>query len=120
MNDDVNEFKKAKRRAKTIINSAKSEADKITSKVALDIEETAIAQIKEMSKRINEQTIASAEAVKAELDAYKKQKMVEIDREVKEMVTEISKKLIGEAIDLRTHEELVIRALEDAKRSGLL
>jgi len=114
------ELKKAKKRAKKILTSTSSEVDEITRKVALDIEAIAIVQIKEMAAMLKEQVRTSQEDIKAELEEYKKARMAEIDEQVKLKVLEISKQVLGDAIDLKAHEELVIKALENAKRNGIL
>lgn len=92
----------------------------ITEKAALAIEAVAVAQVKELVADLKEQTLLTQEKVEAELAEYKKAKMAEIDTLVKDKVLEISKQILGDSIDLKAHEELVIRALENAKRSGIL
>ncbi|MEK7498154.1 MAG: hypothetical protein AAB656_04535 [Patescibacteria group bacterium] len=104
------ELKKAKRKSKR----------EITQKAALAIEAVALVQIKEMAASIKDYTLTSMAKVDAEVEAYKKSRMAKIDEEVKTRVLEISKQILGDTIDLKTHEELVIKALENAKRSGVL
>ena len=115
--DDL--LKKAKRQSKKIIKGASLEAAELTKKIALDVEETALVQIKEMAAAIRQEVTDSKKAVDAELLEYKKQRMADIDEQVSALVVETSKKILGQAIDIRSHEELVIKALEDAKRSNI-
>jgi len=51
-----------------------------------------------------------------EIDNYKKERFEEIDRKIYQMLGEVAKKTLGKAIDLSTHEKLVIEALEKAKK----
>ena len=51
-----------------------------------------------------------------EIDNYKKERVEEMDRKIYQMLGEVAKKTLGKAIDLSTHEKLVIEALEKAKK----
>jgi F0F1-type ATP synthase membrane subunit b/b' len=53
--------------------------------------------------------------VEKELENYKRKKMEEIDHKIYQMVQEISKEVLGKAISLSDHEDLVLEALEKAK-----
>jgi F0F1-type ATP synthase membrane subunit b/b' len=52
------------------------------------------------------------------LENYKKEKIKEIDERIFQLLVDITKKVLGKAIDLSTHEELVIKALEKAKKEN--
>ena len=58
--------------------------------------------------------------VEEELEAYKVKKMAEIDAKVKQMLPDILRSLLGKSLDPSQQEELVMNALEDAKRQNLL
>lgn len=129
--DHHDPMKVARRRARKIVEDAREEAVKIIAEatgkeveeikreIALDIEEAAIVQIKEMSASLESQIQSSLEAAKVEIENYKKSRMESIDTELRRRVDEIAKGVIGESIDLKTHEELIIKAVEDAKRGGI-
>lgn len=51
-----------------------------------------------------------------EIENYKKERLKEIDEKIYRMLGEIAKKTIGKAIDLSTHEELVEKTFEKAKK----
>ena len=55
-----------------------------------------------------------------DLQKYRADKFARIDQQVKDMVYEIAKQVLGKAIDVSTHEDLVKAALERAKKENLL
>ena len=60
------------------------------------------------------------EKTKREIEDYKKERIKELDEKIYLILGEIAKKTLGRAIDLSTHEELVMEALEKAKKEGVL
>ena len=60
------------------------------------------------------------EDLKKQLDAYRNQKFAEIDQRVSEMVSTVSKQILGKVIDTQAHEDLVKSALERAKKERFL
>ena len=55
-----------------------------------------------------------------DIQKYRADKFAGIDQEVKNMVYEIAKQVLGKAIDVSTHEDLVKAALERARKENLL
>ena len=55
-----------------------------------------------------------------DLQKYKAGKFAQIDQDVNQMVSDVAKQVLGKAIDVSTHEELVKAALERAKKENLL
>ena len=55
-----------------------------------------------------------------DLEKYRANKFVQIDQQVNKMVSDIAKQVLGKAIDVSTHEDLVKTALERAKKEGFL
>jgi len=76
-------------------------------------------QLAEVRKGAEEKVSQELLATDEEIAAYKQQKIKEIDSKVYQMIGEIAKKTIGYAIDLSTHQELVLEALEKAKKEKL-
>lgn len=60
----------------------------------------------------------SEKIVQAEknIDNYKKEKTEEIDQKIYQIIKQVAKRTIGKTIDLSLHEELVVEALEKAKK----
>lgn len=65
--------------------------------------------------KINEQLSVNKKA----LEEYKQQKFKEVDAEIYQIISDIAKKAIGRSIDMSTHEELVMEALERAKKERM-
>ena len=68
------------------------------------------------------QFLAARNVVKLQqdLEKYRANKFVQIDQQVNKMVSDIAKQVLGKAIDVSTHEDLVKTALERAKKEGFL
>ena len=56
---------------------------------------------------------------RTEVDAYKKEQMGKIDKAVSKVVVTIVEKVLGKMISTEDHEELVMKALDEAKKDGL-
>jgi len=55
----------------------------------------------------------------ADLENYKKAKMVKVDESITEAIEEIAKEVIARSIPVEDHEELILKSLEQAKKEGL-
>lgn len=140
--EEIEVLKHAKKRGKKIVEKAKEDAieiintayaeevKKVARQIAIDFKNEAIAEIGRFKKELEENVIDSEKAaekvlaeefdkVRAEVDAYKKQKEAEIDAKVKQILIDVTKSVLGSSIDFRAHEDLVIKALTDAKRENL-
>ena len=51
-----------------------------------------------------------------EIEEYKNNRLAQIDKEAKKVATFAVKKFLGGAFNIREHEEMLMRALEEAKR----
>ncbi len=56
---------------------------------------------------------------RGEVDAYKKGQMDKVDKAVSKVVVTIVEKVLGKMINTQDHEDLVLQALEQAKKDGL-
>lgn len=56
---------------------------------------------------------------RSEVEAYKKDQMGKVDKAVSKVVVTIVEKVLGRMISTEDHEELVLQALEQAKKDGL-
>ncbi len=54
-----------------------------------------------------------------QIEDYKNEKLRELDNNIYKIINEVAKSTIGKTIDLSTHEELVTKSLQQAKRDGL-
>lgn len=92
------------------------EAKKRTDELSKGLDEK-IDRIYQAAKTLINQKIAQTEK---NIEDYKKEKLKEIDQKIYQIIEDVAKKTIGKAIDLSTHEELVIQALEKAKKEKIL
>ncbi len=53
------------------------------------------------------------------IEDYKKEKIKEMDQKIYQTIGEVAKKTIGKAIDISGHEQLVMEALEKAKKEKI-
>jgi uncharacterized protein (UPF0333 family) len=54
----------------------------------------------------------------AYVDEYKKEKLKRVDKAVDEIILIVAKNIIGRSLNLKEHNELIIRALDEAKKEG--
>lgn len=73
-------------------------------------------QIKEISRDLKTNLAKKQSEIDNFLENYKKERLKEIDEKIFQIISEVAIKTLGKAIDFSSHEELVIRALEKAKR----
>lgn len=68
---------------------------------------------------ISKKMIEEFEGARRDIQAYKEEKMQEINKNINELVQHVAKDVLGESIPLNQHEQLVTDALERAKKEGL-
>ena len=56
--------------------------------------------------------------VNEQVNEYKKEKLKRIDKAIGEIVISVAKIVIGRSLNIKEHNELVLRALEEAKKEG--
>lgn len=136
------ELKRARKRGRAIVEEAKikalsiiaqaygEEIQKIAAEIAVEFKNEALVELTRFKKELEEKVViveGAAEKVlaeeydeiKAEIERYKISKIAQIDSVAKEVLTDVTTKVLGKSIDLRAHESLVIQALENAKRQKL-
>lgn len=136
------ELKKARRKGRGIIEDAKikalriiadaygDEVQKISKEIAVEFKNEAVVELARFKKELTEQivTLETAaekvlsqeyEEVKKEIERYRASKIAQIDSTAREVLIDATKKILGKSIDIRAHEDMVISALEDAKRQNL-
>lgn len=93
-----------------------SELNELTEKEFLKIQEANLEASSRTYLSIKETLSQKLQETEKEIENYKKEKFKEIDQKIYQMLGEVAKKTLGKAIDLSTHERLVMEALEKAKR----
>lgn len=95
-----------------------------------DIEKDTLDEVKDFKEILCRETLASQKIVEEkiekeyaqaeeELKAYKEAKLRKIDDSIYEILKTISKIVLGKAIPLEEHEQLIIEALNRAKKEGV-
>lgn len=101
-------------------NTAKNEILKIQ-EINLKVQDSLMNDVVEKFSKIYQSTSQTlnekAAKTEKEIENYKRERLKEIDRKIYRLVGQVAKKVIGRTIDLTNHEELVIEALEKAKKS---
>jgi len=98
--------------------------------VSKDIEMNTIQEIKNFKESMEKLTALSQNEVKKKIDAdyvaskkeiedYKKEELQKIDSGIYELLEKISKLVLGKAISLSEHENLIEKSLEAAKKEGI-
>ena len=131
--------REAKERAERLLRQAQDRALEILEKARLDVEnrnekleirldkaeEKEIADFKKaagqatpviMGRKIDEEFARA----KLEIDGYKTQKLKEIDDKASEIIKDVTRQVLGKALDTTKHSALVAAALEEAKIAHVL
>lgn len=95
-----------------IENSVTNEVKKIIDELNKKLD----TEIGKMYKLAGETINKSVLQTQKNIENYKKEKLKEIDEKIYQLIGNITKKIIGKTIDLSTHEELVFKILEEAKK----
>ena len=131
---ELNSFEKATSDFITIyesvLNDLKSRNVEIFQKISNNIEITTLEEIKKFKRIIEQETIYSQKMISKKIDheyslaqkdieVYKQDKLNMIDDKIYEILERIAKIVIGKALDLSDHEELIIQSLEEAKKKAI-
>ncbi len=89
---------------------------KLTQEKSLEISNFIQKQEEEQVKESQFFVANSLARVEHEIDEYRKNKLEKIDSEIRQIVFSAAREVIGRAISLSEHEDLVSKALERAKK----
>lgn len=82
-----------------------------------EVREVFKASFEKILGRKVDQAIATAQG---QIDDYKATQIEGLEEKVQEKVQELAKEVLGKAISLSEHEDLVMKSLEKAKKEGIL
>lgn len=99
-------------------------------KMLKDMETEAVHELDDFKKAVKDETVNSEkivqdkinkdyEEVRSELDLYRDDKYKEIDKDINTILYKVSTEVLGKALDLETHQQLVLDSLEQAKKDAL-
>ena len=113
-----------------ILDSLKNESSTVMQTISKEIQAQLAQEVEKFVSSIQGEVVKSnqlvIESIKMEfqkvqkdLDTYKKDMQSRVDDNIYSILMEVSNKVIGEAINLEEHENLVIKALDDARKQNM-
>lgn len=114
----------------TVLDDLKSRNVEIFQNISNNIETSTIEEIKKFKDVIEQATISSQKIVKKkidheyslakkDIDTYRQSELRVVDERIYEILEAVSKLVLGKAIELSHHEELIIESLEKAKKEAI-
>jgi dGTP triphosphohydrolase len=102
---------------------------KIITNISKDIESSTKAELEDFKEILRKETFSSQKIVEGkieqdyqivekELEAYRTEKLKKIEDQIYNIIQNVSKEVLGKTLTLQEHEQLVIDALEKAKKEG--
>lgn len=96
-----------------------------------DIESTSRADLEAYKAAIKKQTFDAEKLaeekvqqeylrLEKEIEEKKAKKMQELEENIYKIISNISKDIIGKSLDLSSHEDLIVKSLDDAKNEGVI
>lgn len=112
-----------------VLQTLKSKNIEVFQNVSKDIEVNAIEEMGNFKESMQKLTISSEKlvqkkididylTVKKEIKNYKEEELKKIDQEIYAILERISKLVLGKALSLSEHEDLIQKSLEKAKKEG--
>ena len=102
------------------LSKTASEGIKISENVIKDIEVLLKQQTVDLQKRIEERINQEYQKMEGEIKKAKEERLAKLDEEIFQIVQEAIKKATGKVLTPAEHEELVFRALEEAKSERII
>lgn len=113
-----------------VLRDLQSKNIELLQNISKNIETDTINEINNFKESLEKQTVLSEDlvrekidadylTVRQEIEAYKEKKLKKIDDEIYETLEKISKLVLGKALSLSEHEDLILKSLEKAKQEGV-
>lgn len=107
-----------------IVNDIKKQTVDIIEQVATESKEVIIADFKNMTSAFQNQISAQYQkdyaAVQAEINDYKEKLKEDLKTRSVQILQEVAKRVFGKVIPIEDHEELIVKALEEAKKQHVI
>ena len=112
-----------------ILQDLKTKNIEVFQNVSKDIEVNTTDEIKNFKESMQKLTVLSQKEVKKKIDSdyknskkeienYKKEELQKIDQGIYELLEKVSKLVLGKALSLSEHEDLIQKSLQKAKKEG--
>lgn len=113
------------------VNEINKESIKLLTNVYKDIETSAKSDFAKYKEAVQKQTFEAEtiaeerikqeyEKLEIEIRELKEKRLQELNSNIDNMIQNISKDIIGKSLSLSDHEDLIIKALDQAKKDGIL
>lgn len=104
---------------------------KLMSNISKDIENSVIAELKDFREILKKETYDSQKIVETkieetykatqkEIEDYKTERLKKVEGQIFEIIQNVSREVLGKTLSRDEHEQLVMDALEKAKKEGAL
>lgn len=100
---------------KTILNHLETAGEKGVDELGEVVKEETVDFRGTLEKKMNEEMVKAEK----EIEAYRTEQLKKIDNSLIKILNRVSLEVLGKAISLADHEELIIEALEQAKKEGV-
>jgi len=99
-------------------------------KISKSIEDEALKEVDEFRKKletdagsVQKTVVARVEEdyvqAKKQIEVYKTERMKQIDRQILVLMKDVGKDILGKTMDFDTHRELIMQALEEARKENV-
>lgn len=110
-----------------LLQDAKKDSLNMVKNISKSIEMSALSEVQDFKEVLRQETLASQKVVAEKIEQeynqieedvkeYKAQKLKEVEDSIYSLLKRVSEETIGKSLNLEQHEELVLEALEKAKR----
>lgn len=72
----------------------------------------------EAEKQVQDKMKAEYDKLEKEIEARKQERLQQVEANIYKVINTISKDIIGKSLDLSTHEDLIVKSLDKAKKQG--
>jgi uncharacterized protein (UPF0333 family) len=122
---EINEF------YKNLLDSISTQHLKKTGETLKSIDEIVQKELADFREVLKKETVQSEDIVlkraneeyvkiKKDIDAYREEKIKEINLAVNQMILKVSEEVLGKALNMNEHQKLITDSLEQALKEGLL
>jgi|GEM_PF-4305783 len=110
-------LRQAQDKALEILEKARLDTEARSEKLEVRLDRAEEKEITDFRKALGQTTTA---LVQAQIEGYKVKKMQEVDARAQEMVQQVTRAVLGKALDTAKHIALIKGALEEAKSAHVL
>jgi len=112
---------------KHVFAQLKKEYTQQTQEALTSLQKLAVAELDTFSKNLKKETLNSQvfigarineefETKQKEIESYKSQRMKQVDQTINALIAKVAEEVLGKVIPIDEHEQLVLEALENAKK----